>query len=217
MLKKTISDNSVNDDLVIEKIKKTLLRLHGAFAESDNAVSRQDYMKSIGREGIDGHFSLSADDIIKNKIGARVIGCTGTAKLFAKLAEEQNLDVFVVTTAEFDTWNKARQGGDNIINGHQIIAVRTKDGLRAFDPGKTTVQFIPAHLKVGNFIKALDKQPPYLITGIIPAKEFEKVDSYAKLRNLYASSDRSVSDFTISPNRADYAARVGKGTGERGS
>ena len=68
-----------------EKIKSIMAQMHNIFHDAVGPRSRSDYMKSQGVSGRDWHFGLSAEDIIKDKIPANVIGCTGRAKLFCYL------------------------------------------------------------------------------------------------------------------------------------
>ncbi len=163
--------------------------------------SRPDYMKAAGITNPDWHFSLTADDIIEQKIPANVIGCTGIAKLFCKLAAGTDLKYSVVCTAYEPDWRKARKAEDRNIGGHQLIAVELDGKLRMFHPGRSKLEFIDANVVVGNTVDFgfRDVHGLYLITAIMKPQDFIKINTYEKLRNVYASGDMNNPKFTIVP------------------
>ena len=128
--------------------------------------------------------------IIEQKIPANVIGCTGIAKLFCYLANRANITAFVVCTAKYDDWAAVKNGENKIINGHQINAVEIDGKLMVFDAGRKHLHFIDTDLTPGSFIDAMDNgNLDYMITAVVPGKDFLQMDTYQKLRNLYTSGD----------------------------
>jgi len=182
-------------------IQEILDDIQKILAASEGPNNRREYMDSIGVSGRDWHFALTPEQIIKNKIPARVIGCTGIAKLFCKLAQERRLKFFVICTARFDDWMAAKQDNTRTINnGHQLNAIEIDGVLRVFDAGCRRVHFIDTSLKPGSFIDALQKGAlDYILTAVLPGDEFLRMDTYKKLSNLYASGDMNNSEFTITP------------------
>jgi hypothetical protein len=188
-----------------EKIKSIMAQMHSMFHDAIGPRSRPDYMKEHGVSGIDWHFGLSADDIIKDKIPANVIGCTGRAKIFCKLAAEKGIKSFVVCTAKYNDW-KAKHGGkaNHIMNGHQIIAVEIDGKMRVFDPGRKDLMFIDTKLESGEFIDAIGSgKKEYIVTAVVPGDEFAKMNTYQQLSNLYSSGDMNNSAFTIKPQKTN--------------
>ncbi len=191
-----------------EKIKSIMAQMHSMFHDAIGPRSRPDYMKEHGVSGIDWHFGLSADDIIKDKIPANVIGCTGRAKIFCKLAAEKGIKSFVVCTAKYNDW-KAKHGGkaNHIMNGHQIIAVEIDGKMRVFDPGRKDLMFIDTKLESGEFIDAIGSgKKEYIVTAVVPGDEFAKMNTYQQLSNLYSSGDMNNSAFTIKPQMTNIFA-----------
>ena len=126
----------------------------------------------------------------KEKIPANVVGCTGRAKLFCKLAAEQGIKSFVVCTAKYNDWQATHDGKANHMNGHQIIAVEIDGKMRVFDPGRKNLVFIDTDLKSGEFIDAIDSgKKEYIVTAVVPGDEFAKMKTYQQLMNLYSSGD----------------------------
>ena len=72
--------------MIMQEIQKILDKLHEILDSAVGPDNRREYMRKIGVTGRDWHFALTADEIIKNKIPKNVMGCTGCAKLFCKLA-----------------------------------------------------------------------------------------------------------------------------------
>lgn len=183
-----------------ELIQSLLDKMHAIFDRAAGPNNRAEYMQQHNVSGIDWHFSLSADDIIKQKIPRAVAGCTGKAKVFSKLATEAGLKHVVLTTARIADLNGAEQDRkdgrkERIISGHQIIAVYDEKGnLRAFDPGRKELRYIKSDIQVGNIINFQFSVGvlPHRITAILTPQEFAKVNTYQKLRDLYVygSSDK---------------------------
>ena len=180
----------VNQD---ELIQSLLDKMHAMFDKAAGPNNRSNYMRQHNVSGIDWHFSLSADDIIKQRIPRAVAGCTGISKVFSKLATEAGLKHVVLTTAREKNLNDAEQDRtsgrkERIISGHQIIAVYNKNGkLRAFDPGRKELRYIKSDIQVGNIINFYfdGEVVPHRITAILTPQEFAKVNTYKKLRDLY--------------------------------
>lgn len=176
-----------------ELIQSLLDKMHAIFDRAAGPNNRAEYMRQHNVSGIDWHFSLSADDIIKQKIPRAVAGCTGKAKVFSKLATEAGLKHVVLTTARIADLNGAEQDRkdgrkERIISGHQIIAVYDEKGnLRAFDPGRKELGYIKSDIQVGNIINFQFSVGvlPHRITAILTPQEFAKVNTYKKLRDLY--------------------------------
>ena len=176
-----------------DQIQSLLDKMHAMFDKAIGPNNRSEYMRQHNVSGIDWHFSLSADDIINQKIPRAVAGCTGISKVFSKLATEAGLKHVVLTTARMADLNAAEQDRksgkkERIISGHQIIAVYDENGkLRAFDPGLKELKYIKSEIQVGNIIKFRfgGEIIPHTITAILAPQEFAKVNTYKKLRDLY--------------------------------
>ena len=183
-----------------ELIQSLLDKMHAMFDKAAGPNNRSEYMRQHNVSGTDWHFSLSADDIIEQRIPRAVVGCTGISKVFSKLATEAGLKHVVLTTArEENLWDaeQDRKSGkkERIISGHQIIAVYDENGnLHAFDPGLKELRYIKSEIQVGNIInfRFNGEIVPHLITAILTPREFAKVNTYQKLRDLYVcgSSDK---------------------------
>jgi hypothetical protein len=187
--------------MITEQIQKVLDELHKILSSAVGPHDRREYMREIGTIGRDWHFSLTADEIIKNKIPANVMGCTGRAKVFCKLATDAGLKYVAVCTAYEPDWKDARDGKEHTISGHQVIAVEVDGKLRMFDPGKPKLEFINTDVVVGNLVDFGFRDVPgrYLITAIMRPDEYNKINTYQKLRNVYASGDMNNPKFTIVP------------------
>ena len=196
-----------------ELIQSLLDKMHAMFDKAIGPNDRSEYMRQHNVSGIDWHFSLSADDIINQKIPRAVAGCTGKAKVFSKLATEAGLKHVVLTTARIADLNGAEQDRkygkkERIISGHQIIAVYDENGkLRAFDPGHKELKYIKSKIQVGNTINFRFKEGvvPHRITAILTPREFAKVNTYKKLRDLYVygSGDKK-QDFKKGKNKLTF-------------
>lgn len=185
------------------QIQAIIDKMHVIFHNASGANDRTEYMRDNNIAGdINWSFSLSADDIINQKIPPRVAGCTGRAKLFCHLAAAVGLPCYVVATADYQDWLRAESGRPNIINGHQIIAVDMDGSLRAFSPGREKLEWISGDVIPGRFINAVRNKPKNLITAVVPGDDFAQCDTYQKLRNLYTSGSMNCSDFTITPDEA---------------
>lgn len=187
--------------MITEQIQSILDELHDILRLAVGPRNRCEYMESIGVSGRDWHFLLTADEIIDKKIPAAVIGCTGIARLFCKLATVVKLKFWVVCTAYEPDWRKARNGESRQIGGHQLIAVKSDGKLRMFHPGRPKLEFVDADVVVGNTVDFgfRDVHGLYLITAIMPPDEYAKINTYQKLRNVYASGDINNPNFTIVP------------------
>ncbi len=178
-----------------DQIQALLDKMHAMFNGAVGPNNRVEYMRQHNVSGIDWHFSLSADDIINQKIPRAVAGCTGIAKVFCKYATDAGLDCVVLTTARIENLNGALQDikegkKERVISGHQIIAVYDKNGkLHAFDPGQKELKYIKSEIEVGNIINFRfdGAVVPHLITAILPPAEYSKIDTYKKLRDVYVN------------------------------
>ena len=197
-----------------ELIQSLLDEMHAMFDKAIGPNNRSEYMRQHNVSGIDWHFSLSADDIIKQKIPRAVAGCTGISKVFSKLMTEAGLKHVVLTTARIADLNGAEQDRkdgkkERIISGHQIIAVYDENGkLRAFDPGRKELRYIKSDIQVGNIINFHfgGEVVPHRITAILTPQEFAKVNTYKKLRDLYicGSGDKKKQDFLKGKNTLSF-------------
>ena len=132
------------------------------------------------------------------------MGCTGVAKLFAKYAKEEGLDCFAVYTANIEKLENKKKGMEDIVDGHQIIAVQFSDGVRMFDPGlKDGLQFYrdnngqeivvdaPRMLRGKELVKQRSKDPwaqrqaGSVITFVEPSQRLENIKSYQDLEKRY--------------------------------
>ncbi|MDD3669245.1 MAG: hypothetical protein PHX68_03100 [Alphaproteobacteria bacterium] len=199
------------------RIQSILGRMQKIFSDR-SSISRQDFIKKNGlTTGIDYSFSLTGAEIVGNRdISDLVCGCTGLTKVFCHLAKDSGLDLSVVLTANYQDWEKAklRQTGNSKpegINGHQIMAVRLSDGkLHAFDL-RSPLKLIDGDVKAGNFIN-----PSHFIAAILEPAEYEKVNTYQDIQNLYASGNRNNPRFSIRPARRLPAAALLKAKAQRG-
>ena len=187
--------------MITDTIQKILTEIDDILRKAVGPRSRPDYMKAAGITDPDWHFSLTADDIIEQKIPANVIGCTGIAKLFCKLATGKGFKYQVVCTAYEPDWRKARKGEPRNIGGHQLIAVEIDGKLRMFHPGRSKLEFIDANVVVGNTVDFgfRDVHGLYLITAIMAPEDFVKINTGQKLHNVYASGNMNNPEFTIVP------------------
>ena len=202
-----------------DQIQSILDKMHTMFDKAIGPNNRSEYMQQHNVSGIDWHFSLSADDIINQKIPRAVAGCTGISKVFSKLATEAGLKHVVLTTARIADLNAAEQDRksgkkERIISGHQIIAVYDENGkLRAFDPGRKELRYIKSEIQVGNIINFHfgGEVVPHRITAILTPQEFAKVNTYKKLRDLYVyESDNKKQEFEKGKSKIAFWEKLQK-------
>ena len=193
-----------------DQIQSLLDKMHTMFDGAVGPNNRAEYMRQHNVSGTDWHFSLSADDIINQKIPRAVAGCTGIAKVFCKYATDAGLDCVVLATARIENLNGVAQDikegkKERVISGHQIIAVYDKNGqLRAFDPGQKELKYIKPEIKVGNIINFRfdGAVVPHVITAILTPAEYNKIDTYKKLRDVYINgADNKKRDFAQGKNK----------------
>ncbi len=183
---------SMNTEKIIQDILDEMSKM---FHDAVGPRSRREYMKKNDIRDSDWHFQLNVEQIIKNKIPANVMGCTGRAKLFCELAKRKGINASVVCTAKYKDWKDVKNGkSDRIRNGHQINAVKIDGVWRVFDAGYEKLKFIKTDLTPGSFLTDED-----IVTAVVPGDKFQKVDRYRKLHNLYVSGDMNNSEFTIKP------------------
>lgn len=174
-------------NIVLEKIDKFF---HDIEPSLKNAISRDKYFEQ--HPEITAHknfnFSLSGDDIVENKIPYNVAGCTGRAKLFSKYAKEIGLKDFdiVITAKKDDLKNK---NSNQMIDGHQLVAIKLSDGLHIIDPGagKTYEKAkIDGVCQVGENIDAVgNHQKDYVISAILEPNEYNDIKTYEQMKRLY--------------------------------
>lgn len=190
------------------------------------SLSADDILNKSMREIVGYKGSINPEDkgtFIEKKMGRGIIGCTGTAKVFCALAKEAGVNCLVVMTADKKAWEKAREQAQNgvseqdrdIINGHQIIAIKLSDGFHAFDPGykEENVQYGPGYVEqreskfkdLGKVEQGKTIDMPrfknHFVTAIIAPDEFSKVKSYQDVANLYSSGKMDSSNFSIEPKQ----------------
>ena len=192
--------------MITEKIQSILDRMHEILHNAVGPRNRREYMIENGISDEYWHFSLTADDIIRNKIPANVMGCTGRAKLFCKLAAENGIDCFVVCCAKLTDWYASREyriesnhRKIKTMSGHQVIMVEIDGKLKMFDPGHKQLNFLDCIPGVGNIVKFPGGSQQYLITAVMKPSDFAKMDSAKKFCHVYASGDMNNPEFTIVP------------------
>lgn len=197
----------MTDKEIIAKINKILTKVHEHFNNADsfwqdkfdeNAPEKykQDrhglrnwlldiYRQQTGNKHIN-MFSFDAEEIIKLKIPSQVVGCSGRADLFAKYANEMDLDVNIVAMVDIAEKDKDKP------NGHQIIAVKFPDGhQQLIDPGRGRETYekavINGKCNVGEKISynRRDGRTDYEITAILTPDTHAKIDSQEKLTKIY--------------------------------
>ncbi len=201
-----------------DKLIQSLLdKMHAIFDRAAGPNNRAEYMRQHNVSGIDWHFSLSADDIIEQRVPRAVAGCTGISKVFSKLATEAGLKHVVLTTARIADLNGAEQDRkdgkkERVISGHQIIAVYDANGnLHAFDPGLKDLKYTKSEIKVGNIINFLfgGEVVPHRITAILTPQEFAEVNTYKKLRGLYVyGSDGKKQEFKKGKSKINFWQKI---------
>lgn len=166
----------------IQKVNEVLLKIK-KFKDivkklPDGNLNRLEYKNKYHLE--DGfNFTLTAKDIIKNKIPLQVIGCTGLAKLFVYYSQEIGLDCDIIFTAnKKDLENKRK-----IINGHQLISVKLKNTDEIiFDPQNSCLKKI----ELNNY---MHNNALHIFTGRLSGKYIELVNSYKILEDIYINSN----------------------------
>ena len=182
--------------MIEDTLQSILDEMHDIFGRAVGPNNRRQYMAANNiHADVNWSFALTVDDIIRNRIPAKVIGCTGVAKLFCHLADARGLRCDVVTMARLVDWRReydashgiTPQTGSVVINGHQIIAVNTPDGMRMFDPMGQKLHFIKDCPTVGRIVDV--NRCDYLVCAIVSGAEFMHVDTYWKLDAIYRSGN----------------------------
>lgn len=184
---------SEKDKSTMQKLEETHAEFHKIFQNAFGPRNLRDYAGSKGmtmNQGENWKFALTAQDIINEHIPANVVGCSGRAAVFSKLLQQRMIPHKVILTAVVDDLNRARndiqQGKKpNIINGHQIIAVEIDGRLRMFDPGKKKLELIDGDVSVGRQFQYDFSDDNYIITNIMPPKEYEAINTPEKLQSAY--------------------------------
>ncbi len=194
----------MTNEEIIAKINSVLVKVHDVFNQANtNAMDdfekapdkykyKQDrhglrnwwldkYRAKINNKQIN-MFSFNADDIIELKIPSKVVGCSGRVDLFAKYANEMDLDVNIVAMVRTDEKDK------DMPNGHQIIAVKFPDGSQQLiDPGLAEnyqAAKVKGNCALGTEI-IIPGQPKYEIRAILTPDTHAKIDSQEKLARIY--------------------------------
>lgn len=196
---KQVRDNYPDKNLAQRIWEKNKLPSDDNFSEHKIAMTEELMALLDNTNTLNYHFSLSAQDIIDKHIPPRIAACTGHAKLFSYFAKEYGLDCRVLLTADLRGYAAQKQRKD-LIDGHQIIAVRGTDGSWvAFDPAHKQFQELKdkTEIKVGNYIQSVEdeKYGKFKITAILSPDAFSKVNSYLALENLYLYGDSKVQRF----------------------
>lgn len=192
----------MTNEEIIAKINSVLAKVHDVFNQA-NTHAMRDFEKAPDKYKQDRHglrnwwldkyrakinnqqinmFSFNADDIIELKIPSKVVGCSGRADLFAKYANEMDLDVSIVAMVDIAEKDK------DMPNGHQIIAVKFPDGSQQLiDPGLAEnyqAAKVNGNCALGTEI-IIPGQPKYEIRAILPPDTHAKIDSQEKLAQIY--------------------------------
>ena len=194
----------MTNEEIIAKIDKILTKVHDAFNQANTHAMRDfeeapdkykyeqdehglrnwwlDKYRAARNDEQINMFSFNADDIIKLKIPSKVVGCSGRADLFAKYANEMDLDVNIVAMVRTDEKDKDKP------NGHQIIAVKFPDGSQQLiDPGLAEnyqAAKVDGNCALGTEI-IIPGQPKYEIRAILTPDTHAKIDSQEKLAQVY--------------------------------
>lgn len=221
---------TLEDKEKIQKIKKIIFKINTVFHDAEPTIgtlkqtsdeydfqwskdknstepmTRKEYTKAHPeiQDSLNFYFSLSAEDIIAQKIPMWPMGCTGIAKLFAKYAKEEGLDCFAVYTANIEKLENKKKGMEDIVDGHQIIAVQFSDGVRIFDPGmeyglrfykdKNEQEILVPSMRhlLGKELVSQNSKDPWaqrqagaVITSVEPSSKLEHIKSYKDVENRY--------------------------------
>ena len=198
----------MTDQEIIEKIDTVLKKLHKFFREIEpeaesiqkNGIKRSEYFNQHPEFDDDAKsdfpFSLKPQNIIDEKLPFHVAGCTGRARLFSYYAEQIGLkDFYVVLTARISDLEKyANKQLAGQIWGHQLIAVKLTgslhpDHLCLIDPGRSdsfNTARLPYDCVVNGNINYSGE--PYTISAIFTPEQYDNIDSYAKIKDVYLSS-----------------------------
>lgn len=178
-------------------IQSILDEAHDILSRAVGPNNRREYMRANNIHGdINWHFTLTAPDIIRNRIPSNVIGCTGRAKLFCHLAKQHGVACNVVIIANIRDLQREHDAArgttpDNthiIINGHQIISTDTPDGPRMFDPGARQLNFLTEQPHIGGIVDIGGSQD-FIIRALVPGDKFMSLSSYWELDNMYRNGD----------------------------
>lgn len=194
---KILSQNNLSNQrretMLGNAIQCVLDEMHDILSNALGANNRRQYMHDRGIRGnINWSFALTPTEIIRDKIPANVIGCTGRAKLFCHLAKQHGITCNVVAMAVIPDWRReydASRGitpnkSNVIINGHQIISVDTPNGPRMFDPGYHKLRFM-AESPCINSIVDIGRTHEFIIRAIVPGDKFISMSSYWELDDMY--------------------------------
>ncbi len=163
-------------NIVLKKIQDLKKKIN---VTSDSNITREEY-KNKHNLPKDFNFSLSAEDIIKDEIPYKVIGCTGLAKLFVYYAKQIGLECSIVFTAKVeDLMNKKR------IDGHQLISVKFENKEEIiFDPQESSLKPI----LFDNNGMYIHNNTPHIITAKQDGEKINLIKSYDDLEQIYLSN-----------------------------
>lgn len=138
-------------------------------------------------------FALRADDIIEQKLHPNVIGCTGRARVFSKLATAKGLEHKIILTARADMLARlynAKLRGEKLpnTNGHQVVGIIVDSKMRMFDPAARNTAPVAGDVFVGRRFQFDFATDEYVIVNILSPDEYDKIKSHADLMNAYAQN-----------------------------
>ena len=177
----------------MQKLEETHAEFHKIFQNAVGPRNLRDYAAAKGmtmHKAEDWKFSLTANDIINEKLPANVVGCSGRAAVFSHLLQQKLVPHKIILTAVVNDLNRAyndvQQGNKpSLINGHQIIAIEIDGHLRMFDPGDKKLALIDGDVFVGRNFKYNFSDDNYVITNIMSPREYEMIDTPGKLQSTY--------------------------------
>lgn len=145
------------------------------------------------RQAQNWKFALRADDIIEQKLHPNVIGCTGRARVFSKLATAKGLEHKIILTARADMLPRlydAKLRGEKLpnTNGHQVVGVTVDSKMRMFDPAARNMAPVEGDVFIGRRLKFDFSADEYIIVNILSPDEYDKIASHEDLMNAYAQN-----------------------------
>ena len=202
----------MTDQEIIKKVNKILDQMKEHFVGADHnadfkeGISRSEYFEQHQELDDDNAklnfiFGTKAEEITKQKIPFRVMGCTGRARLFSYYARQMGLNDFavVLTVKTEDIVNYAKGKLHGQISGHQVIAVKLKgcsrpDNWYLIDPGKIDADpkkssnMQETHINSDCVVDSnITYSTPHTIAAILTPDEYDKIDSYEKIKSKYLS------------------------------
>lgn len=171
----------------IEKVNCVLNKMRDTFRMACGPRRRGDWLRKNGINNPDWIYSLSADDVINQRIPSHVAGPFARAKLFCKYAKEEKLDCVVLIAPNCDDIIALGEKSSGTVFGYALIAVKIDGVLRAFDPAHRPLDFIPGNICVGSRVQCVRTWYSCPITAIVPRDDFANVQCYDDFLKLYTS------------------------------